>query len=90
MHVVVDTIALMKIFSKLYDRVLGWSAHPHATRYLGVVSFTESSFFPIPPDVLLVPRLANIGLMEFTKARQAIAEGRHCVQHALPLLKRYV
>ena len=43
-----------------------------------------------PPDVLLVPRLANIGLMEFTKARQAIAEGRHCVQHALPLLKRYV
>ena len=55
MHVVVDTIALMKIFSKLYDRVLGWSAHPHATSYLGVVSFTESSFFPIPPDVLLAP-----------------------------------
>ncbi len=43
-----------------------------------------------PPDVLLVPRLANIGLMEFTKAREAIAEGRHCVQHALPMLKRYV
>ncbi|MBI3198948.1 MAG: patatin-like phospholipase family protein [Rhodospirillales bacterium] len=43
-----------------------------------------------PPHVLLVPRLANIGLMEFTKAREAIAEGRHCVQHALPLLKRYV
>jgi hypothetical protein len=37
-----------------------------------------------------VPRLGNIGLMEFTKAREAIAEGRHCVQHALPLLKRYV
>jgi len=45
----------MKIFSKLYDRVLSWSVHPHATRYLGVVSFTESSFFPIPPDVLLAP-----------------------------------
>jgi len=43
-----------------------------------------------PPHVLLVPRLGNIGLMEFTKAREAIAEGRHCVQHALPLLKRYV
>ncbi|MDP1966938.1 MAG: patatin-like phospholipase family protein [Reyranella sp.] len=43
-----------------------------------------------PPDVLLVPRLGDIGLMEFTKAREAIAEGRHCVQHALPLLKRYV
>lgn len=43
-----------------------------------------------PPHVLLVPRLGNIGLMEFTKAREAIAEGRHCVQHALPLLRRYV
>ena len=43
-----------------------------------------------PPDVLLVPRLGNIGLMEFTKAREAIAEGRHCVQHALPLLRRYM
>jgi NTE family protein len=43
-----------------------------------------------PPDVLLVPRLGDIGLMEFTKAREAIAEGRHCVQHALPMLRRYV
>jgi len=43
-----------------------------------------------PPHVLLVPRLGNIGLMEFTKAREAIAEGHHCVQHALPSLKRYV
>ena len=43
-----------------------------------------------PPHVLLVPRLGDIGLMEFTKAREAIAEGRHCVQHALPTLKRYV
>jgi len=43
-----------------------------------------------PPHVLLMPRLGDIGLMEFTKAREAIAEGRHCVQHALPMLKRYV
>ena len=43
-----------------------------------------------PPHVLLVPRLTNIGLLEFTKAREAIAEGRHCVQHALPMLKRYM
>ncbi len=43
-----------------------------------------------PPHVLLVPRLGNIGLMEFTKAREAIAEGHHCVQHALPMLKRYM
>jgi membrane protein YqaA with SNARE-associated domain len=50
-----STIAAVKIFSALYDRVLSWSRHPHADRYLGVVSFTESSFFPIPPDVLLAP-----------------------------------
>ncbi len=45
----------MKIFSPLYDRALRWSRHPHAGRYLAAVSFAESSFFPIPPDVLLAP-----------------------------------
>lgn len=45
----------MRIFSHLYARVLHWSAHPHAERYLAGVSFAESSFFPIPPDVLLAP-----------------------------------
>jgi len=45
----------VKIFSPLYDRALRWSRHPHAERYLAGVSFTESSFFPIPPDVLLAP-----------------------------------
>jgi membrane protein YqaA with SNARE-associated domain len=45
----------MKIFSKLYDRVLHWSRHPHAPWYLGGLSFAESSFFPIPPDVMLAP-----------------------------------
>lgn len=45
----------MRIFSKLYERVLRWSAHPHAPWYLGGLSFAESSFFPIPPDVMLAP-----------------------------------
>lgn len=45
----------MKIFSLLYDRVLGWSRHRHATYYLAALSFAESSFFPIPPDVMLAP-----------------------------------
>jgi membrane protein YqaA with SNARE-associated domain len=45
----------MKIFSRMFDRALHWSRHPHAERYLAVVSFTESSFFPVPPDVLLAP-----------------------------------
>ena len=52
----------MRLFESLYQRVLGWSAHPHAERYLGALSFAESSFFPIPPDVMLAPMcLANRG-----------------------------
>ncbi len=45
----------MRLFGPLYDRVLRWSAHPRAPRYLAALSFAESSFFPIPPDVMLVP-----------------------------------
>ncbi len=45
----------MRLFGPLYDRVLSWAAHPHAERYLGGLSFAESSFFPIPPDVMLAP-----------------------------------
>lgn len=45
----------MRMFSLLYDRVLVWSRHPHAHWYLGALSFAESSFFPIPPDVMLAP-----------------------------------
>ncbi len=32
-----------------------WSRHPHAPWYLGGLAFAESSFFPIPPDVMLAP-----------------------------------
>lgn len=45
----------MKIFGPLYDRVLDWSRHEYAARYLGALSFAESSFFPIPVDVMLAP-----------------------------------
>ncbi len=45
----------MTLFRPLYDRVLAWSRHPHAERYLGAMSFAESSFFPIPVDVMLAP-----------------------------------
>lgn len=45
----------MQLFAPLYTRVLGWAAHPHAERYLAGMSFAESSFFPIPPDVMLAP-----------------------------------
>ncbi len=45
----------MRLFGKLYDKVMLWSAHRHAPAYLGALSFAESSFFPIPPDVMLAP-----------------------------------
>ncbi len=45
----------MRLFGPLYDRVLSWASHRHAPRYLGVLSFAESSFFPVPPDVMLAP-----------------------------------
>ncbi|MCB1750920.1 MAG: DedA family protein [Gammaproteobacteria bacterium] len=45
----------MRLFSSLYERVMVWSRHRHAPRYLMGLSFAESSFFPIPPDVMLAP-----------------------------------
>ncbi|OGV30807.1 MAG: hypothetical protein A3E88_04415 [Legionellales bacterium RIFCSPHIGHO2_12_FULL_35_11] len=44
----------MKLFSYLYDRTIFWSGHRHARYYLAGVSFVESSFFPIPPDMMLI------------------------------------
>lgn len=40
---------------RLYDWVIGLAGHRHAVPAMGAVSFLESSFFPIPPDVMLVP-----------------------------------
>lgn len=71
----------MKVFSKLYDLVLSWSVHRHATRYLSVVSFTESSFFPIPPDVLLAPMTLAPDIIE------AVLEGRQPRQLDLQRLR---
>jgi len=40
---------------RLYARVLALAASPNAAWWLAMIAFAESSFFPIPPDVLLVP-----------------------------------
>jgi len=45
------------MFRTLYDWVLRLAGHRHATRYLAAISFAESSFFPIPPDVMVVPMI---------------------------------
>ncbi len=39
----------------LYDRTMAFAAHRNASWALAGVSFAESSFFPIPPDILLIP-----------------------------------
>jgi len=43
------------LFKRLYQLVLSWSEHPKASKFLVGLSFAESSFFPIPPDVMLAP-----------------------------------
>ncbi|MCB2129296.1 MAG: DedA family protein [Rhodobacteraceae bacterium] len=46
------------MLKSLYDWTLGWARSRHATTALGVISFIESSVFPIPADVLFVPMCA--------------------------------
>ena len=43
------------MFQSLYKNCLNLAAHKSSKLYLGIVSFTESSFFPIPPDVMIIP-----------------------------------
>jgi membrane protein YqaA with SNARE-associated domain len=50
----------MTLFTPIYERVLQWSRHRHAERYLAAMSFAESSFFPIPVDVMLAPMVLAV------------------------------
>ena len=45
------------MFRALYDWTFRLAAHRHAVRWMAVISFCESSFFPIPPDVMVVPMI---------------------------------
>jgi membrane protein YqaA with SNARE-associated domain len=45
---------MMKLFRKLYDWVIHWSGTRYAVPALALLAFAESSFFPVPPDVLLI------------------------------------
>lgn len=86
---------------RLYDRVLALSASPYAPYWLAIVSFAESSFFPIPPDPLLL-------LMGLAKPNRALRYALICTvasvvggmlgyfigfalyeQIALPLIRTY-
>ena len=54
----------------MYDRVMHYASRPEAPWVLFVVAFIESSFFIIPPDVLLIPMV----LMHFDKAFKYAAD----------------
>ena len=47
----------MLLLRKLYDWTLEKSNHPNAPWFLSIISFAESSFFPIPPDIILIPMI---------------------------------
>jgi len=47
----------MNLIRKLYDWTLEKSKHPNAPWFLSIISFSESSFFPIPPDIILIPMI---------------------------------
>jgi membrane protein YqaA with SNARE-associated domain len=43
------------VIDRIYARTLAMAAHRHAMAAMALISFAESSFFPLPPDFLLVP-----------------------------------
>ena len=49
----------LKIFGAMYDKTMEWSKHRFAPFWLSFVSFIEAIFFPIPPDVMLIPMSMN-------------------------------
>ena len=47
------------MFNTLYKKCLNLAAHKSSKYYLALVSFVESSFFPIPPDVMIIPMVIS-------------------------------
>jgi len=58
----------MKVLRRLYDWVLHWAETPYAVPALFILAFAESSFFPVPPDVLLVALAISIPARAFRYA----------------------
>ena len=47
------------MFTSLYKKCLNLAAHKSSKYYLAAISFVESSFFPIPPDVMVIPMVIS-------------------------------
>ncbi len=58
---------------RLYDWVIAWAEHPNASIALFCLAFAESSFFPIPPDVLLITLAIAMPKKAFKWAAIALA-----------------
>ncbi|MEM7304834.1 MAG: YqaA family protein [Pseudomonadota bacterium] len=50
----------MKLFATMYDKCMTAAEHKNAPTVLSALSFAESSFFPIPPDVMLAPMAMRV------------------------------
>ena len=58
----------MNLLRKLYDWTLEKSKDPKAPWFLAIISFSESSFFPIPPDIILIPMVIANRIKAWTYA----------------------
>jgi len=47
------------MFKKLYDKCVTWAGYKYAKQILAIEAFIESSFFPIPPDVMIIPMVVS-------------------------------
>ena len=47
------------MIKKLYDKCVSWAGYKYAKPILAIEAFIESSFFPIPPDVMIVPMVIS-------------------------------
>jgi membrane protein YqaA with SNARE-associated domain len=63
----------MRLFRRLYDWVMHWAETPYGTPALGVLCFAEASFFPVPPDPLLIALALSMPRRAFFYAAVAAA-----------------
>ena len=47
------------MIKKLYDKCIKWAGYKYAKQILAIEAFIESSFFPIPPDVMIIPMVVS-------------------------------
>ena len=81
MGVIDDTIPVendkkpkrVNIIRRLYDWVLGWAETPYGGLALFILAFAEASFFPVPPDPLLIALVLGFQLRAFRFAATATA-----------------